>query len=110
MPAHPAKALPSSLQMLAIARVMTVRWASIRNALAACSGTLNPYTPSETGWRAPASIRYTGPFMSYASIPSTARAAALQGMGMMPPALARAYGEKRALGARMITTITPAAT
>ena len=56
-------------------------------------------------------LRYTAPFMSYASHPfSTARATAIQGMGMMPPALTRAHGEQRALGARMITTITTAAT
>ena len=56
-------------------------------------------------------LRYTAPFMSYASHPFiNARAAAFQGMGMMPPALTRANGEQRALGARMITTITTAAT
>ena len=55
-------------------------------------------------------LRYTAPFMSYTSIPFTARAAAFQGMGMMPPAHTRANGEQRALGARMITTITTAAT
>ena len=56
-------------------------------------------------------LRYTAPFMSYAANPiTTARAAAFQGMGMMPPALTRANGEQRALGARMITTITTAAT
>lgn len=48
--------------------------------------------------------------MSYTAIPSTTHAAAFQGMGMMPPALTRANGEQRALGARMITTITAAAT
>jgi len=48
--------------------------------------------------------------MSYTTVPSTAHAAAFQGMGMMPPALTRANGEQRALGARMITTITTAAT
>ncbi|CAN7421322.1 MULTISPECIES: hypothetical protein [unclassified Acidovorax] len=49
--------------------------------------------------------------MSYTAIPFTnARATAFQGMGMMPPASMRANGEQRALGARMITTITPAAT
>jgi len=46
---------------------------------------------------------YTAPFMSYTSIPFTARTA-FQGMCMMPPAFARA------MGARMITTISPAAT
>ena len=56
-------------------------------------------------------LRYTAPFMSYAANPfTTARAPAFQGMGMMPRALARAHGEQRALGARMITTITTAAT
>ena len=56
-------------------------------------------------------LRYTAPFMSYAANPfTTARATAFQGMGMMPRALARANGEQRALGARMITTITTAAT
>ena len=56
-------------------------------------------------------LRYTAPFMSYAANPFTAaRATAFQGMGMMPPALTRANGEQRALGARMITTITTAAT
>ena len=56
-------------------------------------------------------LRYTAPFMSYATNPFTAaRATAFQGMGMMPRALARANGEQRALGARMITTITTAAT
>ena len=56
-------------------------------------------------------LRYTAPFMSYAFHPfSNARAAAFQGMGMMPPAHTRANGEQRALGARMITTITTAAT
>ena len=68
-----------------------------------------PAPPTELR-RAPARIRYTAPFMSYTSIPFTARAAAFQGMGMMPPALTRANGEQRALGARMITTITTAAT
>ncbi|MCE1193429.1 MAG: hypothetical protein LWW96_14875 [Acidovorax sp.] len=48
--------------------------------------------------------------MSYTAIPFTARAAAFQGMGMMLPAFTWAEGEKRALGARMITTITTAAT
>lgn len=49
--------------------------------------------------------------MSFTSLPITvARATAFQGMGMMPPALTRANGEQRALGARMITTITTAAT
>ena len=48
--------------------------------------------------------------MSFTSISFTARAAAFQGMGMMLPAFARADGEVRALGARMITTITTAAT
>ena len=56
-------------------------------------------------------LRYTAPFMSYAFRPFiNARAAAFQGMGMMPPAFTRANGEQRALGARMITTITNAAT
>ena len=56
-------------------------------------------------------LRYTAPFMSYAANPiTTARATAFQGMGMMPPASTRANGEQRALGARMITTITTAAT
>ena len=56
-------------------------------------------------------LRYTAPLMSYAANPfTTARATAFQGMGMMPRALARANGEQRALGARMITTITTAAT
>ena len=56
-------------------------------------------------------LRYTAPFMSYAANSfTTARATAFQGMGMMPRALARANGEQRALGARMITTITTAAT
>ena len=56
-------------------------------------------------------LRYTAPFMSYAANPfTTARANAFQGMGMMPPASTRANGEQRALGARMITTITTAAT
>ena len=56
-------------------------------------------------------LRYTAPFMSYAFRPFiNARAAAFQGMGMMPPAFTRADGEQRALGARMITTITNAAT
>ena len=56
-------------------------------------------------------LRYTAAFMSFTSLPiTTARAAAFQGMGMMPPALTRANGEQRALGARMITTITTAAT
>ena len=56
-------------------------------------------------------LRYTAPFMSFTSLPiTTARAAAFQGMGMMPPAFTRADGEQRALGARMITTITTAAT
>ena len=51
-------------------------------------------------------LRYTAPFMSYASHPfSTARATAIQGMGMMMRALFT-----RAMGARMITTITTAAT
>ena len=55
-------------------------------------------------------LRYTAPFMSYAANPfTTARANAFQGMGMMPPAPTRANGEQRALGARMITTITTAA-
>ncbi len=59
----------------------------------------------------PKVLRYTAPFMSYAANPfTTARATAFQGMGMMPRALARANGEQRALGARMITTITTAAT
>jgi len=48
--------------------------------------------------------------MSYTSTHFTAHAAAFQGMGMMPPAFARADGEQRALSARMITTITNAAT
>ncbi|MCO5356972.1 hypothetical protein [Acidovorax kalamii] len=49
--------------------------------------------------------------MSFTSLPITAaRATAFQGMGMMPPALTRANGEQRALDARMITTITTAAT
>jgi len=43
--------------------------------------------------------------MPYASIPFAARAAAFQGMGMMLPASTRAM-----VGARMITTITTAAT
>ena len=56
-------------------------------------------------------LRYTAPFMSYAFRPFiNARAAAFQGMGMMPPAHTRANGEQRALSARMITTITTAAT
>ncbi len=56
-------------------------------------------------------LRYTAPFMSFTSLPITAaRATAFQGMGMMPPASTRANGEQRALGARMITTITTAAT
>ncbi|WP_264181361.1 hypothetical protein [Acidovorax radicis] len=42
--------------------------------------------------------------MSYTAIPFTARATASQGMCMMLPAFTRA------MGARMITTITPAAT
>jgi len=42
--------------------------------------------------------------MSYTTVPSTAQAAAFQGMGMMLCAFTRA------LGARMITTITAAAT
>ena len=49
--------------------------------------------------------------MSFTSLPITAeRATAFQGMGMMPPASTLANGEQRALGARMITTITTAAT
>ena len=48
--------------------------------------------------------------MSYTTVPSTAHAAAFQGMGMMLYAFTRANGEQRALGARMITTITTAAT
>jgi len=49
--------------------------------------------------------------MPYTAIPfTTARATAFQGMGMMPPASTRADGEQRALGARMIATITTAAT
>ena len=51
-------------------------------------------------------LRYTAPFMSYAFHPfSNARATAVQGMGMMMRALFT-----RAMGARMITTITTAAT
>lgn len=51
-------------------------------------------------------LRYTAPFMSYASLPFiNARATAVQGMGMMMRALFT-----RAMGARMITTITTAAT
>ena len=51
-------------------------------------------------------LRYTAPFMSYAFRPFiNARAAAFQGMGMMMRALFT-----RAMGARMITTITTAAT
>ena len=51
-------------------------------------------------------LRYTAPFMSYAANPfTTARATAFQGMGMMMRALFT-----RAMGARMITTITTAAT
>lgn len=42
--------------------------------------------------------------MSYTSVPSTAHAAAFQGMGMMQCAFTLA------MGARMITTITAAAT
>ena len=49
--------------------------------------------------------------MSFTSLPiTTARDAAFQGMGMMPPASTRANGEQRALGARMMITITTAAT
>ena len=56
-------------------------------------------------------LRYTAPLMSYATNPFTAaRATAFQGMGMMPPASTRANGEQRALGARMMITITTAAT
>jgi hypothetical protein len=47
---------------------------------------------------------YTAPFMSYAPVPYTARVNAFQGMGLMQPARAQV------MGARMITTITPAAT
>jgi len=43
--------------------------------------------------------------MPYTSLPFAARATAFQGMGMMLPAFARAMA-----GARMITTITTAAT
>ena len=51
-------------------------------------------------------LRYTAPFMSYASLPFiNARATDVQGMGMMMRALFT-----RAMGARMITTITTAAT
>ena len=51
-------------------------------------------------------LRYTAPFMSYAFHPfSNARATVVQGMGMMMRALFT-----RAMGARMITTITTAAT
>ena len=51
-------------------------------------------------------LRYTAPFMSYASLPFiNACATAVQGMGMMMRALFT-----RAMGARMITTITTAAT
>ena len=49
--------------------------------------------------------------MSFTSLPITAaRYTAFQGMGMMTTASTRANGEQRALGARMITTITTAAT
>lgn len=68
------------------------------------------HRPIEVMGRPPAPIRYTAPFMSYTAIPFTAHAAAFQGMGMMPSASTRAHGDKRALGARMITTITAAAT
>ncbi len=51
-------------------------------------------------------LRYTAPFMSYAFHPTNnACATAVQGMGMMMRALFT-----RAMGARMITTITTAAT
>ena len=51
-------------------------------------------------------LRYTAPFMSYAFHPfSNERATDVQGMGMMMRALFT-----RAMGARMITTITTAAT
>jgi hypothetical protein len=42
--------------------------------------------------------------MSYTPAPFTARVTAFQGMGLMQPAHAQV------MGARMITTITPAAT
>jgi len=45
--------------------------------------------------------------MPYTAIPFNARVTAFQGMGMMPSAFTRA---NRAMGARMITTITTAAT
>jgi hypothetical protein len=66
---------------------------------------INDSTPRLQGrWRPPARIRYTAPFMSYTFAPSTAHAAAFQGMGMMQCAFTRA------MGARMITTITAVAT
>jgi hypothetical protein len=52
-------------------------------------------------------LRYTAPFMSFTFTPFTPRAAAFQGMGMALPAFTQT---KRAMGARMITTITNAAT
>ncbi len=56
-------------------------------------------------------LRYTAPNQTYAANHFTPpRATAVPGMGMIPRALARANGEQRALGARMITTITTAAT
>jgi hypothetical protein len=48
--------------------------------------------------------------MSFTSTFFTARAAAFTGMGVMKLAFSRAHGEALALGARMITTMTTAAT